>query len=152
MENSSDVVRLSLRLITASRLIERRIDQMMRADFRSSIARFDFLSALDRHGPLSLGEVSAYLLVSNGNITGLAARLRADGLIESIASGADRRLQIVRLTQAGQSVFRKMARAHRACVETLLGGVSRSDRGALVDLLDRAKASVRHAADWEAAQ
>ncbi len=151
MENRSDLVRLSLRLITAGRLIERRIDQMMRADFSSSISRFDFLSALDRHGPLSLGEVSAYLLVSNGNVTGLAARLRTDGLIESLASSADRRLQIVRLTQAGQSAFTKMAKAHRACVETLLGEVARNDRSALVELLDRAKASVRRAAEMEAA-
>ena len=151
MEHASDAVRLSLRLIKTSRLIERRIDQMMRADFGASISRFDFLSALDRNGPLSLGEVSGHLLVSNGNVTGLAARLRADGLIEASISGSDRRLQIVRLTHAGQRVFKKMAKAHRTCVEALLADMSRSERGALVHLLDRAKALVQERVKMEAA-
>lgn len=151
MAGDRDTVRLSLRLITAARLIERRVDQMMRADFGASIARFDFLSALDRSGPLSLGEVSAQLLVSNGNVTGLASRLKEDGLIESVVSIEDRRVQTVRLTARGESVFRKMARAHAACVDDLLAGLTRTDKDALITLLDRAKGSVRRAAERETA-
>lgn len=53
----NDSVRLSLRLLTTGRFIEREVDALMRARFDSTIARFDFLSALDRHGALTLGEV-----------------------------------------------------------------------------------------------
>ncbi len=139
----SDAVRLSLRLLAAGRLIEREVDALMRARFDSTIARFDFLSALDRHGPLTLGEVSQYLLVSNGNVTQLRTRLETDGLIASEQDANDRRVQRVRLTRAGESVFKRMAKAHAACVDALLRDLGPADKNALMRLLDAAKASLR---------
>jgi DNA-binding MarR family transcriptional regulator len=143
MADARDTVRLSLRLLTTSRLIEREVDALMRARFDSTIARFDFLSALDRHGALTLGEVSQYLLVSNGNVTQLRTRLSADGLIETDADENDRRIQRVRLTRLGESVFKQMAKAHAACVDALLRDLTQTDRQALTRLLDAAKASLR---------
>lgn len=138
-----DTVRLSLRLLSTSRLIEREVDALMRARFHSTIARFDFLSALDRHGALTLGEVSQYLLVSNGNVTQLNTRLKADGLIESEQDANDRRVHRVRLTARGESVFKQMAKAHAALIDRLLGDLSQADRNALVRLMDGAKTSIR---------
>lgn len=143
MAEARDTVRLSLRLLTTSRLIEREVDALMRARFASTIARFDFLSALDRHGPLTLGEVSQYLLVSNGNVTQLRTRLAEDGLIETETDANDRRVQRVRLTKRGESVFRTMAKAHAARVDSLLGELSAADKQALMRLLDGAKSSIR---------
>jgi DNA-binding MarR family transcriptional regulator len=143
MPDARDTVRLSLRLLTTSRLIEREVDALMRGQFDSTIARFDFLSALERHGALTLGEVSQYLLVSNGNVTQLSSRLKALGLIEAQTDENDRRVQRVRLTRRGEGVFRQMAKAHAACVDRLLGDLTQSDRQALLRLLDAAKASVR---------
>ncbi|MEZ5960963.1 MAG: MarR family transcriptional regulator [Hyphomonadaceae bacterium] len=143
MASAQDTVRLSLRLLTTSRLIEREVDALMRAKFDSTIARFDFLSALDRHGALTLGEVSQYLLVSNGNVTQLRTRLSADGLIETSHDENDRRIQRVRLTRRGESVFKLMAKAHAACVDALLRDLTHADKNALSRLLDAAKASVR---------
>jgi DNA-binding MarR family transcriptional regulator len=143
--SAQDSVRLSLRLLSAGRLIEREVDALMRARFDSTIARFDFLSALERHGALTLGEVSQYLLVSNGNVTQLRTRLEAEGLIETQANAGDRRIQRVRLTKAGESVFKRMAKAHAACVDSLLGDLTQADKQALMRLLDGAKASTRRA-------
>lgn len=144
-----DFVRLSLRLLSAARLIERRIDQLMRAQFASSISRFDFMSALDRHGPLTLGAISEHLLVSNGNVTGLSARLRADELIEASQGRDDARVQEVRLTAKGRAVFRKMAKAHAACVTGLLGSVPADERHVLSHILDRARHSIRQSLSEE---
>jgi DNA-binding MarR family transcriptional regulator len=143
--SAQDSVRLSLRLLTTGRVIEREVDALMRSRFDSTIARFDFLSALDRHGALTLGEVSQYLLVSNGNVTQLRTRLEADGLIEIEADANDRRVQRVRLTKAGESVFKRMAKAHAACVDSLLVDLTQADKQALMRLLDGAKASMRRA-------
>lgn len=150
MADARDTVRLSLRLITTSRLIEREVDSLMRARFGSTIARFDFLSALDRHGALTLGEVSQYLLVSNGNVTQLRTRLSEDGLIETDQDESDRRIQRVRLTARGQSVFNQMAKAHGTCVERLLGELTQTDKQKLTRLLDGAKASIRGKLEREA--
>lgn len=143
MAEPRDTVRLSLRLLTTGRLIEREVDTLFRARFDSTIARFDFLSALDRHGPLTLGEVSQYLLVSNGNVTQLRTRLSGDGLIETEQDERDRRVQRVRLTKRGEGVFKQMAKAHAARVDSLLGELTNADKQALTRLLDAAKASVR---------
>jgi DNA-binding MarR family transcriptional regulator len=143
VSREQDSVRLSLRLLSTSRLIEREVDALMRSRFDSTIARFDFLSALERHGALTLGEVSQYLLVSNGNVTQLRTRLEAERLIETQADVGDRRIQRVRLTKAGESVFKRMAKAHAACVDSLLGDLTQADKQALVRLLDGARASIR---------
>lgn len=143
MAGAQDTVRLSLRLLSTSRLIEREVDALMRARFDSTIARFDFLSALDRHGALTLGEVSQYLLVSNGNITQLRTRLGADGLIETKEDENDRRIQRVRLTRQGEGVFKHMAKAHAACVDALLRDLTQTEKNTLARLLDAAKASLR---------
>lgn len=147
MADARDPVRLSLRLISTGRLIEREVDSLMRARFGSTIARFDFMAALDRHGALTLGEVSQYLLVSNGNVTQLRTRLSEDGLIETLTDVNDRRIQRVRLTARGQSVFNTMAKAHAACVDRLLGDLSHTDKQALSRLLDSAKSSIRRKID-----
>ncbi len=143
MSDARDTVRLSLRLLTTGRLIERDVDALMRARFDSTIARFDFLSALDRHGALTLGEVSQNLLVSNGNVTQLRTRLSEDGLIETEQDENDRRIHRVRLTRSGESVFKRMAKAHAARVDSLLGELTQTDKQALMRLLDGAKASIR---------
>ena len=143
MSPASESVRLSLHLLSTGRLIEREVDALMRARFNSTIARFDFLAALERHGALTLGEVSQYLLVSNGNITQLRTRLSEETLIETEQDPDDRRIQRVRLTRQGESVFKHMAKAHAACVDALLRDLTQADKNALSRLLDAAKASLR---------
>ena len=138
-----DSVRLSLRLMSTSRLIEREVDAMMRARFSSTIARFDFLSALDRHGALTLGEISQHLLVSNGNVTQLNTRTAADGLMQSETDARDRRVRRVRLTAKGEAAFKQMARAHAALIDRLLAELTQADRTAPMRLTDAAKASIR---------
>ena len=151
MSDPRDAVRLSLRLITTGRLIEREVDRLMRARFHATIARFDFMAALDRHGALTLGEVSHYLLVSNGNVTQLRTRLWEDGLIETETDENDRRIQRVRLTTHGQSVFNAMAKAHAACVGRLLNGLAQTEKHELSRLLEGAKVSIRRKIDREVA-
>ncbi|GAA0655735.1 MarR family transcriptional regulator [Brevundimonas lenta] len=143
-------LRLWLRLLTCSTAIEQRISARLRDEFGSTLPRFDMLSALDRAGEagLTMGEVSRMLMVSNGNVTGLAQRLKADGLIEHLP-GADRRVQRVRLTAEGQTRFTAMARAHEHWIEGLFAGLTDGDAEELTTLLDGAKRSIHSAAHEE---
>ena len=75
-------LRLWLRLLTCTTLIEAEIRRRLRAHFDTTLPRFDFLAQLDKADGLPLGEVSRRMMVSNGNVTGLAERLAAEGLIE----------------------------------------------------------------------
>ena len=137
-------LRLWLRLLTCSHIIEQTIAQRLRDEFNSTLPRFDMLSALDRAGDdgLTLGEVSRMLMVSNGNVTGLAQRLKADGLIEHLP-GADRRVQRVRLTQLGRTRFAAMAAAHERWIEALFADLEDGEVEQLTALLERAKRSLQ---------
>jgi DNA-binding MarR family transcriptional regulator len=139
-------LRLWLRLLTCTTAIEQTISQRLRDEFGSTLPRFDMLSALDRAGEagLTMGEVSRMLMVSNGNVTGLAARLKADGLIEHLP-GADRRVQRVRLTAEGRARFAAMARAHEHWIETLLADLTETEADDLTRLLEQTKRSLRAA-------
>ena len=139
-------LRLWLRLLTCSHTIEQTIAQRLRDEFGSTLPRFDMLSALDRAGEagLTMGEVSRMLMVSNGNVTGLAQRLKADGLIEHLP-GADRRVQRVRLTADGRTRFAAMAAAHERWIEGLLADLTGSEADDLIRLLEQTRRSLRSA-------
>lgn len=137
-------LRLWLRLLTCATAVERRVAQRLREEFDSTLPRFDFLAALERAGPegLSLGEVSRRLMVSQGNVTGLSARLRAEGLIEA-AESADRRVQRVRLSPEGRARFAVMAAAHERWIEALFADLDEAETERLAALLDRVKRSLQ---------
>ena len=139
-------LRLWLRLLTCSHTIEQTISQRLRDEFGSTLPRFDMLSALDRagEGGLTMGEAAGMLMVSNGNVTGLGRRLKADGLIESM-TGADRRVQRVRLTADGRTRFAAMATAHEHWIETLLADLTGAEADDLIRLLEQTRRSLRSA-------
>ncbi|QYU70237.1 MarR family transcriptional regulator [Leptolyngbya sp. 15MV] len=85
------------------------------------------------------------MMVSNGNVTGLAARLEAEGLVERRVHPGDRRAQLLRLTPKGRRDFARQSAAHESWIADLLGGLSAPERAALFRLLGDTKASVRAA-------
>lgn len=137
-------LRLWLRLLTCTAAVERLVATRLRADFDTTLPRFGFMAALDRAGEagLALGEVSRMLMVTNGNVTGLAARLRQDGLIEPCRT-RDRRVQRVRLSPQGRERFAAMAAAHARWIEALFADLSEAETDQLMDLLGRAKRSLQ---------
>ena len=75
-------LRLWLRLLTCTTLIENEVRRRLRDNFDITLPRFDLLAQLDRAPDgMTLGELSQRMMVSNGNITGLVDRLVGQGLI-----------------------------------------------------------------------
>jgi DNA-binding MarR family transcriptional regulator len=138
-------LRLWLRLLTCSTLIETEIRRRLREEFDFTLPRFDVLAQLDRAPDgLVLGEVSKRLMVSAGNITAIAERLIQDGFITRTASPQDRRVQIIRMTPEGRKTFRRMAKKHGDWVASFFGDMPRADLDGLMAQLGAVKASVRN--------
>ena len=78
---------------------------------------------------------SRFLLVSNGNVTGIVDRLVSEGLVQRGRRNGDRRTSIVQLTRTGKDMFRTMAAAHERWVGELLAGVTKSDARQLTSML-----------------
>ena len=141
-------VRIWLRLLTCTNLIEQQVRRNLRHDFDITLPRFDLLAQLDRaETGLTMGELSRRLMVSNGNVTGLIDRLVGEGLVERQPSPDDRRAQLVRLTKAGKKAFDTMTPEHQAWVNDLLGGLARNEMQALHELLGKLKSSLARDGD-----
>lgn len=145
-------LRLWLRLLACTNLIEVEMRRRLRERFDTTLPRFDLLAQLERfEDGLLLGELSRRMMVSNGNVTGLVERLVQAGLIERNVSEADRRAVRVRLTEKGRQDFAEMATAHAAWIGELFSGFSESEQKALWSRLGELKASVLGAAHGESA-
>jgi len=133
-------LRLWLRLMTCTQLIEREVRARLRERFGTTLPRFDLMSQLWRYpAGLKMNELSRHLMVTGGNITGIVDPLEKGGLVERTAEPADRRAYRVRLTQAGRKAFAEMARAHEEWIVELLAGFSRREHAEIYKLLGRLK-------------
>lgn len=139
--HSKASLRLWLRLLSCSMIIERRIRARLDEEFESTLPRFDVLSALEREPDgLTMSQLSAALLVSNGNVTGIVGRLIEELLVVRTSESGDRRIATVRLTRKGRETFQRMARQHEAWVDRMFSGLTEVQMEQLMKLL----ASVRH--------
>lgn len=141
--SNHEAVRLWLRLLSCTMVIEKRVNRGFADQFHTTLPRFDILAALDRsEDGLSMGALGRALLVSNGNITGLVQTLVRNGDVELAAAPVDRRTAIVRLTEAGRARFRAMAATHHGWIESIFAGVSPKEKAQLLGLLGSLKTSI----------
>lgn len=143
MPNGKASLRLWLRLLTCSNMVEREVRARFRRNFDVTLPRFDMMAALERAPDgLSMGELSERLMVSNGNVTGVANRLVDEGLAERWSPPADRRSNRIALTAHGRQEFTAMAKQHQGWIDEMLSGLDAAEREALMALLAKVKTSL----------
>jgi DNA-binding MarR family transcriptional regulator len=150
-EDHREELRLWLRLLTCTTLIEGEVRRRLREQFDVTLPRFDLMAQLDKaQDGMMLSDLSKRMMVSNGNLTGLVDRLVASGHIVRTVSPTDRRAMVISLTEAGRAEFRTMAAEHEHWIADLFGDLSPKDRGELMRLLAKTKLSARRAITREA--
>ena len=136
-------LRIWLRLLVSSQLIEKRVRTRFRTEFDTTLPRFDVMAALARNPEgQTMGDVSRWLLVSSGNITGIISRLVRDGLVTRTQSPSDQRSHLVKLSPKGEAAFERMSQAHENWVRDMITGVSREEMATLDELLTKVKVSL----------
>ena len=146
-----DELRLWLRLLTCTTLIEGAVRSRLRERFDVTLPRFDLMAQLDRAPDgMTLSDVSKRMMVSNGNVTGLVERLVESGHLDRRTSVTDRRVQVIRLTRAGRAEFRKMAAEHELWIASIFADLSAKDVQDLMRLLGKTKVSARNATQQKA--
>ena len=112
-------------MLRLTRAIESELREKLRTEFGATLPRFDVMAALLRFPDgMILSELSRYLMVSNGNVTGIINRLVNDGLVERTLRDGDRRTSVVRLTDRGVRDFESMADAHESWVDEIFAGLA----------------------------
>ncbi len=133
-------LRLWLRLLTCTHLIEARVRGALRDQFDMTLPRFDLMAQLERAPDgLKMNELSRRMMVTGGNVTGITDQLVHEDLVERVQVPGDRRAYRVRLTPRGRAQFAEMALAHEAWVVEAFGGLSEREIDTLHRLLGKVK-------------
>jgi DNA-binding MarR family transcriptional regulator len=139
-----DELRLWLRLLTCSTLVENEIRRRLREEFDFTLPRFDLLAQLEKaENGLVLGEISRRMMVSAGNLTALVERLVASGHISRTPLPTDRRVQVIALTPFGRKAFREMADRHGDWIGGLFAGLPPDEVTSLMKHLGSLKRSIQ---------
>jgi DNA-binding MarR family transcriptional regulator len=135
-------LRIWLRLLSCSTLIEQQVRGRLRDDFGITLPQFDVLAELDAAGEAqTMSALSRRLMVSNGNVTGVIDRPERAGLVARRPSADDRRVHYIALTTRGRRRFATMAEAHEQWIDALLGQLGDADT--LARLLEETKRHLR---------
>ena len=118
-------LRLWIRLLRVTRLVEGETRERFKTEFNVTLPRFDVMAALYRKPDgMLMSEISRFLLISNGNVTGIVDRLVSDGYVVRSQRDGDRRTSFVRLTAKGRAAFAEMSAAHETWIDRLLGDIT----------------------------
>jgi len=100
-------------------------------------AGYAVLRCLDEAGELSLGDVARECSMDPAAAGRQVNALEDDGFVVRRVSADDARVTVVRLTRAGEAVYRRIVAVRTAYMTEVLAGWSQRDRAALVRLVDR---------------
>jgi DNA-binding MarR family transcriptional regulator len=141
-------LKLWLRLLACTTKIEGAVRARLRAEFDTTLPRFDLMAQLERApGGLTMSELSRRLMVTGGNVTGITDMLEAEGLVARVDHPTDRRAYAVKLTAAGRRQFARMAAAHEGWIVDLLGGLDPAEQEQVYRLLARLKLHLQAATE-----
>jgi DNA-binding MarR family transcriptional regulator len=139
-------LRVWLRLLASANLIQTAVRSRLQTQFEITLPRFDLMSQLDRApNGLKMSELSRRMMVTGGNVTGIADGLEDEGLIVRAVDPEDGRAFRVKLTREGRKAFARMAQEHEQWIIEMFGDVSNRDQKTLMELLGRLKSSVTSA-------
>jgi DNA-binding MarR family transcriptional regulator len=135
-----EALRLWLRLLTCTQLVEKQVRTQLRGRFDTTLPRFDLMAQLERAPEgLKMNELSRRMMVTGGNVTGITDQLVAEGLVERIDVEGDRRAYRVRLTPKGRRQFQDMALQHEGWIVEAFSGLSEKEIATLHKLLGKVK-------------
>ncbi|RYF32736.1 MAG: MarR family transcriptional regulator [Comamonadaceae bacterium] len=135
-----DELRLWLRLLTCTQLVEKQVRNGLREQFATTLPRFDLMSQLERTSEgMKMNELSRRMMVTGGNVTGITDQLVTEGLVERVDVEGDRRAWRVRLTPRGRKTFNDMAQQHEGWIVEAFAGLSVKEIAQLHKLLGKVK-------------
>jgi MarR family 2-MHQ and catechol resistance regulon transcriptional repressor len=104
-----------------------------------------------RHGHadgMQLHELGELLLVSRANITGLIDHLEHQGYVTRSVGPEDRRARYARITEKAEKLLDEFIPVHYGKVKSMLRGLSEDEKGTLLNLLKKARASIWEHNGW----
>ena len=135
---------IGLQLTQASRVVSRAFDDAL-ADAGGSLPIWLVLLSLKTQNLASQRELAETMGIREATLTHHLTSMESDGLISRRRDAANRRVQVVELTAAGNQMFDRLREVAMSFDKRLRHGVSAADVAALEDVLARLAANVGEA-------
>jgi DNA-binding MarR family transcriptional regulator len=115
----------------------RLIGERMHATGVPSRSFYSLLAALAETGPTSQADLGRRTGLDRSDVTAAVTDLEDRGCLERTPDPADRRRNLVRITESGEEFLSKMDAEVDSAQEELLAPLSPEERAALLDMLAR---------------
>lgn len=136
---------IGLQLTQASRVVSRAFDDTLAAA-GGSLPVWLVLVSLKSRSLASQRELAEVMGIREATVTHHLTSMESAGLVTRRRDAANRRIQIVELTDAGEQMFGQLRDVALAFDKQLRRGISAAEVSALEDLLSRLEANVGSAA------
>ena len=133
-----------IKLSRSVNAVQGRLLPTLQKDFGLTESQFAVMEALYHLGPLQQGELCRKILRSGSNVTTVVDNLERDGMVRRVRDEADRRIQIVHLTDQGRALLMKTLPNHVGRVVQLMSALEPDEQrelGRLCRKLGRAISS-----------
>jgi DNA-binding MarR family transcriptional regulator len=128
---------LPYRLSVLSNLVSGAIARVYSERFDLGVTEWRVMAVLGRYPGLSASEVAQRTAMDKVAVSRAVASLLDSGRLERETHGDDRRRSVLRLSAAGQAIYREVAPMALDFEQRLLAGMDAAERALLFRLLDR---------------
>ena len=123
---ASEVLALNtfIKLARSLNAVQAQIIPPLQKDYGITESQFAVLEVLHHLGPLSQGQLCHKILRSGSNVTTVVDNLERDKLVKRARDEADRRVQIVQLTERGRALVIAVLPVHVARITELMSKIT----------------------------
>ena len=114
--------------------LQARLLPILQRDFGLTESQIAVLEAVKHLGPLHQGELCRKILRSGSNVTTVVDNLERGGLVRRERDTADRRIQIVHLTDKGRDLVNRALPAHVERITEAMGTLEAQEQRELARL------------------
>lgn len=107
-----------------------------------TLSQYDVIITLGNTAGMSFKELGKKTIITKGTLTGVVNRLVDKKLVKRVASDRDGRIQIVRLTEAGEDLFARTFPEHIQFINRLFNDYSPEDIAVFEEILVRFRETV----------
>jgi len=105
--------------------------------FEVGLSDFGVMEMLLHKGPQPVNEIGRRIGLTSGAITAAVDRLESCEFVTRQAHPTDRRARVVRLTARGKEQAAKLFAGHKTALDSAAGGLTKSERAMLIQLLKK---------------
>ena len=125
------------RLLLLARMIDRETSRQLQAEFAISVAEWRVLAFVCASGPASASDIGSAGQIDRAEISRAVLKLAATGLITREPDKEHRKRRIIRPTEAGLGLFRRIRDQRRSYFLSLMTELSSDERRLLNGALEK---------------